>query len=140
MNKQETCTEQIEARWESCREDLELFVKAGFTDWEDLDEDDQTEALSNVGNFWDYGLCFDWVEPDNANHDGPSAGYYSWLIMTGGPHSEIRFYGNGSIVFVFKDWFDGAERDCSESIEARTVAQYFSECGIMPNFEGVVSW
>jgi hypothetical protein len=72
-------------------------------DPEDPEEscDEIREAASDALD--QYGLCLDGHAPD----DAPS--YFAWVLCTGGPHEEVRFYVNAlkkpySISFVYKDW------------------------------------
>jgi hypothetical protein len=56
-----------------------------------------------------YGLCLDGHAPT----DAPS--YFAWVLCTGGPHQEVRFYVNAlkktySISFVYQDWFTFSEK------------------------------
>ena len=50
----------------------------------------------------EYGLCFGFVDADEE-----SDGYYRFQISWGGPSEEVRFYHNGSIEFVYLDWYVG---------------------------------
>ena len=54
----------------------------------------------------DYGLSWDYVEPDTFE-DQPN-GYYRYQISWGGPSEEIRYHDDGIVEFWFLDWFDGA--------------------------------
>jgi hypothetical protein len=78
-------------------------------DPEDPEEscDEIREAASDALD--QYGLCLDGHAPD----DAPS--YFAWVLCTGGPHEEIRFYVNAlkhtySISFVYKDWGTFSEK------------------------------
>lgn len=67
-----------------------------------------------IGEFHEYGLCFDYVEPETFG--GQKEGYWRYQLSWGGPSEEIRFYASSPeapahrITFVFMDWFDGYER------------------------------
>lgn len=63
-----------------------------------------------VGTLADYGLSFDYYQPE----DG-AAGHFVWLLSTGGPGDELRFYASPDFrliraEYVFLDWFDGHAR------------------------------
>ena len=67
------------------------------------DEADQYEPL-----LYEYGLCFDRVDGDES-----TPGYFRYVLSTGGPGDETRFYvgwGGGLLIaeYWFLDWFDGA--------------------------------
>ena len=94
-----TCENRIDEALQSRLDDLEKVMK-GL---------DQVE----LGRFEDYGLCFDFVEPDT--FDDQREGYFRYQISWGGPSDEFRFFVNldGSchrIEYWFLDWFDGAHR------------------------------
>ena len=66
-----------------------------------------------MGNWNEYGLGFDYVQPRTFN--GQKAGYFRYQLGWGGPSDEFRIYtGPGfelvRVSYVFQDWFDGAER------------------------------
>jgi len=67
--------------------------------------DEQEEAKLD-----EYGLWFDYHEPDE-NH---KEGYFCYLISTGGPSDEFRFFVNldfslYKVEYWYMDWFDGAK-------------------------------
>ena len=63
------------------------------------------------GNGYDphHALHVDVVVDENGKPE-----YGQYLMSWGGPSDELRFYYNGKIEYVFMDWFDGAERKCTE--------------------------
>lgn len=65
------------------------------------------EGSDELGPFHEYGLSFDnMLETD---------GYYRFQLSTGGPGTEVRFYGSeGKIEFVYLNWFCGVGFDVSE--------------------------
>ena len=102
-----TCEERIDAamtkRIAHIRKLLDLY-------YEGNDEDDP-----DLGNIWEYGLSLEWSQPDD--EDEPR--YIRYILSTGGPHEEFRFWlpsqgsrtGSPSFIkFVYQDWWDGAER------------------------------
>jgi hypothetical protein len=83
-----------------------------------------------------YGLCLDGHAPT----DSPS--YFAWVLSTGGPHEEIRFYVNAlkktySISFVYKDWgtFDEKLLTRAENAWAWEVADRFQDWFEMADFD-----
>ena len=116
MTENLTCDQRIDAELESTLETLKLM-------WEAYQhEDDEEYELENgmtveqvhndIGYFSEYGLSFDYVEPDT--FDDQPVGYWRYQLSWGGPSDEFRFWYNGnrvySIEYWFMDWFDGAKR------------------------------
>lgn len=74
------------------------------------------EDVPDLGNFWEYGLCFDYVAP--GTFTGQSEGYFRYQLSWGGPSDEFRFFVSRArhgwsiyrIEFWFLDWYDGASR------------------------------
>jgi len=71
------------------------------------------EEHPDLGSFWDYGLCFDYV-PDGTFSD-QDEGYFRYQLSTGGPGDEFRFFVGYDhrpyrVEYWFLDWFDGASR------------------------------
>ena len=126
---------RIESAWKNRLEDLAVLY--GPTD-----EDTQRRWLSSNGYDTkyvlhgdlqeeldtcqaDYGLSFDYIEPD-----GREPGYFRYLLSTGGPHEEIRFYASPMIgeqmhmttaFFVLKDWGDFAKLDITDNVTTRAI-------------------
>ena len=77
-----------------------MRLRAGaFAFW----KENGIDAYSNiVGSFFDYGLELAFQK---ASEHVP--GHFRYLLSTGGPHEEIRFFPDGEIEFVFLDWFVG---------------------------------
>jgi hypothetical protein len=105
-------------------------------DPEDPEEscDEIREAASDALD--SLGLCPDGHAPD----DSPS--YFAWVLSTGGPHEEIRFYVNAlkktySISFVYKDWFTFDEKVLTraEHAWAWEVATRFEDWFEMAEFD-----
>lgn len=79
------------------------------------------EQDDDLGRLADYGLCFDYVEPDTFS--GQLEGYFRYQISWGGPSDEFRFFINPDrschrIEYWFMDWFDGAHRVAAGPDEA----------------------
>ena len=102
---------------------------------------DLAELLENEGGVWDtiqeemeeryheFGLCLDYQTPNEGG------GYLCFLISTGGPHEEIRFYLDAllhcyRITFVLKDWGDHAEVEIKgdELLTAEGMFRDWEEC------------
>ena len=62
--------------------------------------------------FFEYGLCFDYVEPDT--FDDQDEGYFRYQLSYGGPSDEIRFYHDGTVEYVYLDWFVGVGFDITD--------------------------
>ena len=94
---------------ESVKENLDFWFEYGY-DSESYDGDDQEviDRFYDLGSFYEYGLCFDFVEATDTNN-----GYYRYQISWGGPSDEIRFHPDGQIEYVFLDWFVGVGFDVS---------------------------
>lgn len=106
---------------ESRREDFIAFSEAN--DLEDVED---------VGSFYDYGLCIDYVVDDN-DHEN----YLRYQLSWGGPADEIRFYfspGADSpyrIEYVFLDWFCGIGFDVTGEDWAQWLWDWFYGAGIV---------
>ncbi len=105
-------------------------------DPEDPDESRDEISESAAEALDQYGLCLDGHAPT----DAPS--YFAWVLCTGGPHQEVRFYVNAlkktySISFVYKDWFTFSEKllTRAENAWAWEVADRFAEYFEMADFD-----
>lgn len=104
--KQLTCKQRWAKAKNSRMDDLRKLWRAQCDGVEDL------EDLEDLGNLYEYGLSFTYNAPDDAEE-----GYWIYLLSTGGPHEEVRFYASTprsqpyKITFVLQDWFDGYERE-----------------------------
>ena len=64
-----------------------------------------------LGQFNEYGLCFDYVAPGTFNNQ--RNGYFRYQLSYGGPSDEFRFFVDNAgklykIEYWFLDWFDGS--------------------------------
>ena len=86
-------------------------------------------------SFHEYGLSFEYV--DEGDYDN---NYFCYLISTGGPSEEIRFYchknHHGQWVFseaefVYMDWFDSASEMITGKhlLFMKELFEYLNECG-----------
>ena len=62
-----------------------------------------------IGHPHEYGLSFDYVEPDT--FDDQPDGYWRYQLSWGGPSDEFRFHGDGRIEYRYHDWWDGAGKN-----------------------------
>ena len=112
-----TCAERVDEQWKRRREALDVMLREYNGDTLDAK---QRAALANLGHdeadqdeplLLEFGLCLDYVEGSQTE-----SGYFRYVLSTGGPADEIRFFvgWNGGIVYAeywFLDWFDGAHID-----------------------------
>ena len=129
MAKQETCEQRVESQLESGLDDLRRL-------WEAYQKGE--EDVEDLGNIYEYGLCFDYVAPDTFGDQ--SEGYFRYQISYGGPSSEYRFYTNPDfssykVEYWFLDWFDGANRTLSGTDKELLMEIYdwFKDCGTVEN-------
>lgn len=97
----EKCSERVESHYKSRLEDIKMLYSVANGN------SPETEEVSS-NSFWEYNLCLDF---------DCNLGCFRYLISTGGPSEEIRFYAvqtsKGwklhSAEFWLMDWFDGAK-------------------------------
>lgn len=153
-----TCKERLEANLTSTLEDIEkLMYKDQLI--EDLNDDleeltdeymdfkgtseqlaeiqtridnkeNEIQELEDLGEFHEYGLCFDYVAPYTFTDQ--KKGYWRYQISYGGPSEEFRFFVGVSgelhkAEYWFLDWFDGASKDVTENTTVQDVFNWFSE-------------
>jgi hypothetical protein len=120
--EKKTCADRVRGHYASRLADLRKFRDAG---WENVGDDD-------LGEFDEYGLSFDYVEPE-----GRRQGFYRYLLSWGGPSDEFGFFVNPGglpyrIEYWFMDWFDGAKVEL-ESAPFEVLCdcfRQFSDCGM----------
>lgn len=100
--REKTCDERIQDRMESRLDDIRNLWNEPHSNEDGYEYEDGFTALN------EYGLDFSY------NSDGEEH-CFVWLLSTGGPHSEFRFFVNSDmslyrIEFAFLDWWDGATR------------------------------
>ena len=127
MVKQETCEQRVESHLESGLDDLRIL-------WEAYKEGE--EDVEDLGNIYEYGLCFDYVAPLYVDSGDQSEGYFRYQISWGGPSSEYRFYvtpdfSSYKVEYWFLDWYDGASRTLSGTDRELLMEIYdwFKDCG-----------
>lgn len=103
----EKCKDRVERELQSTIENLKTLWELAGEDPEANDED--------LGNIYEYGLCFDYVAPGTFTDQ--NEGYFRYQLSWGGPGDEFRIYADQSgpfqwyayrIEYWFLDWFDGA--------------------------------
>jgi len=140
------CEGRIEDQMAGRLADITLIFAADMAGVDDFDDDDQIaerladwsneaiEELRQLSPLHEYGLAVTY-EADEEN-DGQNA-HFCWLLSTGGPHEEIRFFVNEAfrlqrVEFVLKDWFDSATGeitgDCLNTL--RDLWNNWRDCGL----------
>lgn len=95
-----TCEDRIDARLAGRLVDVARLWQA-YCNGDD-------EGPEDLGHLYDYGLCFDYVEPGTFNDQ--RYGYWTWQLSCGGPSDEFRLHPGGRVEYRFHDWYDGAGR------------------------------
>lgn len=118
--EQKTCEDKVGGVLASRMEDLRALWSAYC---------DGSEEVEDLGSIYDYGLCFDYVEPGTFG-DQQSYGFWRYQISAGGPSEEFRLWGGGRVEFRYHDWFDGAGVDLvGEDLDLlREIFEWFLEC------------
>lgn len=128
---EQTCKERIGEHLEGRLADLRRMMKA-----ERMGDEDKAVAYLDkhgLGPLNEYGLGLSYVpEPGSG---GP---YFCFLLSTGGPHDEFRFYASPDgwhswkldrVVYCFKDWFDGAQKQTRAQV-LFDLFDWFNECEV----------
>lgn len=101
------------------------FMEFGTDSEQDKLSKKAKRFFEDEGDFYNYGLSFDFV--DAGTFDDQKEGYYRYQLSWGGPSEEIRFYQDGSIIFVYLDWFSGVGFDVSGEDWALWLKNFFEE-------------
>ena len=155
-NETMTTTNEIDKHLKSRAESISILIKAinegieTIQEYEllsdecalpDFDPEDPEESFDEISEaasdaLDQYGLCLDGHAPAYE----PS--YFAWVLCTGGPHEELRFYVNAnkntySISFVYKDWGTFSEKILTraEHAWAWEVATRFEDWFEMAEFD-----
>lgn len=144
LNGDQELKERAIKYYESRLEDLKYFeifsgceTEEEFCDTlreQDFDIESIEQAIRqyrDLGNFYDYGLSFDFQSCDN--EEGTEC-YFRYQLGWGGPSDEIRFYEDGTIEYVFLDWFVGVGFDVSNDDTMEWLKDWFEGCGML-NFD-----
>ena len=100
---EKTCKERVKGHLDGRIEDLRKLMKAYH--------EDPDKSLDDLGNMYEYGLCFDYVAPKT--FEDQEQGYFRYQLSWGGPGDEFRFYCGPEFIphlieYWFLDWYDGA--------------------------------
>ncbi len=106
----DTCEGRIKKSWKSRKAEVKRLLGGK------CDEDE---------SIFDFGLSFSWVPPTGETYE--EGGYFQYLLSYSGPSDEIRFYDYSRTVYVFLDWFDGAQKDVSSSRTAKELRRVFED-------------
>lgn len=138
LNGDQALKERGQRHLESRAEDLEFFSECNnedfntFLEWflERAESADGIKELQELidfhedkGTFYDYGLCFDFQA---ATED--SEAYYRYQLSWGGPSDEIRFFEDGTIEYVFLDWYVGVGFDVTNDERFSWLLDWFEGC------------
>jgi len=98
------CKELVRAAYNNRIGDMRKLWELYRTDDEASDPD--------IGNWNEYGLSWDYVEPGTFRDQ--KRGYFRYQLSWGGPSEEFRFYVDERLQitrceFWYMDWFDGAK-------------------------------
>ena len=101
MTEQPSCDVRIDKELEERLEDIKEL-------WENYCSGDEDKATE----WYEYGLCFDYVNPGTF---GNERGYFRWQLSTGGPGDEFNFYVDCDdipykITYCFIDWYEITRR------------------------------
>lgn len=147
-NAEKNLQEVAEKYFQSRLEDLKFFERFNHVEDEaefvealkDLDElEEIKDAIqhweTNTREFHNYGLSFDKPEfPDfdeSEDDDTEKEPYYRYQLGWGGPSDEIRFYEDGTIEYVYMDWFCGIGFDVSDVDGIEWLLDYFESCDMI---------
>ena len=126
----------IESAWKNRLEDLAVLYGPSDEDTQrrwlasnGYDSGDLQEEIDTKRD--EYGMLWQYIEPD-----GRKPGYFRYLLSTGGPHEEVRFYASPMIggqmhmttaSFILKDWYAllSAELDITDNDTTRAIWDVF---------------
>ena len=77
--------------------------------------------------FYQYGLSFDYIELDKDTERD----YFRYQLSYGGPSEEIRFYDNGTIEYVYLDWFCGVGFNVTNDEVFKQLREWFKELDML---------
>jgi len=145
QNSTKDIREQGERYYNIRLSDLEYYMNVGTEgDKDELREYINRASLSfaeirelinksdDLSSFFDYGLCFDYVE--FGTFDDQEEDYFRYQLSYGGPSDEFRFYEDGTIIYVYLDWFSGVGFDVTHEDFAIWLNDRFAGADMM-NFE-----
>jgi len=145
QNGENNIVEAGKKHLKSRSEDLQYYSIFGYcedeTDFvntlkeQDFDVDEIQTSCDNFKSlslFHEYGLSFDYVELGTFYDQ--TEDYFRFQFSWGGPSEEVRFYEDGTIIFVYLDWFSGVGFDVSYEDEFVWLCDNFKDTDSM-NFE-----
>ncbi len=111
----------------SCEDEIDFIETLKEQDY-DVDETiTACEKFKDLGSFYEYGLSFDFV--GCGTFDDQTEAYYRYQFCWGGPSAELRIYEDGTLVFVYLDWFKGVGFDVSGDSIFEWVVNWFDDIG-----------
>ena len=90
---------------------------------------DAIRKFDEIGNLYEYGLSYDYCEL--GTFDDQKEDYFRFQLSWGGPSDEIRFYFDGTIEYVYLDWFSGVGFDVTGEDWAEFIKSWFEDCDMM---------
>ena len=102
---QQTCKQRVRVQYSSRIRNLRRMFNA-------MQSGNDSKREAALEEFSEYGLCFDFVEPET-EYNPDKEGYFRYQLSYGGPSDEFRFFTGPNfkpyrIEYWFLDWFDGA--------------------------------
>ena len=129
QTKEKKCIDFVQSEYDYR---LNKFKEAYEYFCEDKELRKPNEELEHCEDFCqyisEYGLCFDWVEPNTFNDQ--EEGFWRWQLSWGGPSDEFRIFVNEDnkiykIEYWYMDWFDGASIIVKDSLIYHIIEEYF---------------
>ena len=129
QTKEKKCIDFVQSEYDYR---LNKFKEAYEYFCEDKELRKPNDALEHCEDFCqyisEYGLCFDWVEPNTFNDQ--EEGFWRWQLSWGGPSDEFRIFVNEDnkiykIEYWYMDWFDGASIIVKDSLIYHIIEEYF---------------
>ncbi len=126
MSEERTCKDRIGTHYRERMDDLQKLW-AAYTSGK--------EEVEDLGNLYEYGLCFDYVAPGTFG-EKQKRGYFRYQLCWGGPSDEFRFFVDENLTplrveYWFMDWYDGAKKVARGKDLALLLELWgwFKECG-----------
>ena len=142
QNTEQTIYEDGLKYLNSRREDFEFFAEFQGIGSEDELRDyirngnytfteirDALRKFREAGDLYNYGLSYDYCELGTFNDQKED--YFRFQLSWGGPSDEIRFYEDGTIEYVYLDWFCGVGFDVTGEDWAEFIKSWFESCDMM---------
>ena len=129
QTKEKKCIDLVQSEYDFT---LNKFKEAYDYFFEDEESRKPNDALEHCEDFSqyisEYGLCFDWVEPNTFNNQ--EEGFWRWQLSWGGPSDEFRIFVDEDkniykIEYWYLDWGDGASIIVKDSLIYHIIEEYF---------------